>query len=736
MSRAILLSVRFHDGRYHGEPAHGTGEWPPSPARLFQALVAGTARGITLEKEDRETLIWLEELDAPTIAAPIVRTSQPFSNFVPNNDRDLVEAGSKSLGKIRTPKTIRPHVFDASASLLYIWLFGSSRREDDYARNICKIAKRLYQFGRGVDMAWAQAELLDESQVEARLFGYEGAVHRPSPDGSGASLPCPRKGSLASLERRFNWKRFSWNGDGGKFQEQYSQAPRPSFAPIAYDCSPKRYLFELRNVDIPADLAARPLIAAAAVVQKARDRSAKRLFAGMPKLADKIERYLIGRGASNADKMARVHVVPIPSIGHSNADMMIRRLAVYVPQPCPLAPSDIAWAFDQVVWVNDDGVLDTELQLADADTMVQRFEQREQRWRSVTPLALPIARRRRIEPTRLVEEAKGTDKRAIEETRAIAAVHRAVRHAGVRASITKVYVQREPFDRNGERAEAFATGTRFPKEALWHVALSFTTPVAGPLLLGDGRYVGLGLMRPDEMMSDVLAFNIEDGLADAAKPSIVARAARRAMMARVQDCLPSNETIPTYASGHAEDGSPTGDVVHRHIAVAADLPRQRIVYIAPTRLQRRSVRWWDIKEDHRLTARALEGMNILRAGKAGYLRLGPAVFEAESDPLFSAARVWESVTEYDVTRHRRRLGDEEALKADVIAELSRCSWPRLPPDALEVLAVRRGPRGKLSGRLRLVFPTAQPGPLLIGRTAHKGGGLFVGSKSLNHQSLP
>lgn len=41
--------------------------------------------------------------------------------------------------------------------------------------------------------------------------------------------------------------------------------------------------------------------------------------------------------------------------------------------------------------------------------------------------------------------------------------------------------------------------------------------------------------------------------------------------------------------------------------------------------------------------------------------------------------------------------------------------------------MRRGPRGGLAGRLRLVFPTAQAGPLVIGRSAHKGGGLFAGS---------
>ena len=54
--------------------------------------------------------------------------------------------------------------------------------------------------------------------------------------------------------------------------------------------------------------------------------------------------------------------------------------------------------------------------------------------------------------------------------------------------------KREPLDRQGSRAEQFAWGTRFAKEALWHASITFAERVKGPLLLGDGRFVGLGLM--------------------------------------------------------------------------------------------------------------------------------------------------------------------------------------------------------------------------------------------------
>ena len=199
MSRALVISVRFHDGRYHGETGRGTGEWPPGPARLFQALIAGVARGAELADEDTAALEWLETLDAPMIVVPVVRSVQPFSNYVPNNDLDKFGGDPRKIDKIRTPKTIRPHTFDAEIPLLFIWMFNGDRAGEDYAQSVCKIAEHLYQLGRGVDMAWAWAQLLDADEVEARVAGHGGIVHRPTNGGAGKALFCPQRGSRASL---------------------------------------------------------------------------------------------------------------------------------------------------------------------------------------------------------------------------------------------------------------------------------------------------------------------------------------------------------------------------------------------------------------------------------------------------------------------------------------------------------------------------------------------------------
>ena len=723
MSLTLAISVQFHDGFYYGEREPSVGEWPPAPGRLFQALTAAAANGVVMDDAHEEALKWLEELDEPPIiAAPSAHKGQPYSNFVPNNDRDAVDGGKKNLNEIRAAKTMRPHIFDMEIPVLFFWSFSGADRERIHAQTICQVAEKLYQLGRGVDMAWAWAEILEQCEVEARLSSYSGAIYRSTGGSESIVLSCPLKGSLSSLETRFKYERFKRNPSGRAPRQQFAQAPTGRFARVAYNAPPRRLVFALREGDARAGFARRRLNEAAALVAEVRDQVAARLCDAVPEQEDDVARYLIGRGATDADKALRVRIVPIPSIGHPHADMAIRRLTVYVPQSCPLRADDLAWAFAQVTWTDSDGVVTSELQRADDDSMATRYEDAGRHWRSVTPLALTTARRRRIDPERASKEAKDGDERAREEARAVHAARQALRHVGVRNSPTAVRVQREPFDGHGERVEVFAADTRFAKESLWHVAVTFAEPVTGPLQLGDGRYLGLGLMCPVDPKPDVLAFAIKAGLANDADPALVAQAARRAMLARMQTILPRGQSIPRYVSGHEDDGSPASSGTHRHIAVVPDLPRRRLLFVAPSLLQRGGVSWQRVRDDHAGVERALEGMTVLRAGQAGRLVLTPAALSAESDPLFAPSQVWESVSDYRVTRHLRRRGDEEALRADVLAELDRIGWP--VPASVEVLSVRRGSRGGLSGRLRLSFAAVQEGPLMIGRTAHKGGGLF------------
>src|SRR5262245_57861993 len=93
MPAYLCLSVTFHDPRFHGRGDGGEPEWPPSPLRLFQALVAAAAarwHEPQFAAYATPALAWLEQQSPPEIIAPASVSGSPYRMSVPNNAMDLV----------------------------------------------------------------------------------------------------------------------------------------------------------------------------------------------------------------------------------------------------------------------------------------------------------------------------------------------------------------------------------------------------------------------------------------------------------------------------------------------------------------------------------------------------------------------------------------------------------------------------------------------------------------------
>ncbi len=737
MFNTLLISVRFHDGCYHG-----SGEWPPSPARLFQALVAGAARGESLRERAAEAFQWLESLAPPVIAAPSAHAGRGFKNFVPNNDLDAVGGNPARIGEIRAAKIISRRHFDVAIPLLYAWTFEHSADTERNARTICDIADNLYQLGRGVDMAWAQADVLEESETCARLREHGGALRRPNKAGQGAALLCPHVGSLTSLAARFAARRTRFKTvDNVKTAGQlFSQPPKPSFSQIPYDSPSTFLLFDIRKADA---FAPRPLERVVTFTERIRDQATARLKKGLPNLPNRaalVDRVFIGRNAIDSDKTQRIRITPLPSIGHSQTERSVRRMLVAVPPDCPIATSDIAWAFSglaidfdlQTGEAPNDGAM---LVAAEDRTMLGNYGVESGAkhcvWRSVTPAALPeCAARRRIDPRRMREAAKDGAECLREHAAAEWAVRQALRHASICTNVERIRVQREPFEPKGARAESFAATPRFAKERLWHVEIAFADPISGPLIIGDGRYLGLGLMAPARTVPrDVLAFPLprETRIANAARGELL-RAVRRALMSLAHE---TSGDVPVLFSGHEVNGERAASGQHRHVFLAVgDLDGDgyidEIVIAAPWACDRYST---PQRDDRRGFERVAMSLEIVRAGRLGVIALGKPRAPNSDEAMTSRSRSWESTTPYRPTRHIRRCADAaEAVSSDAIAECARRGLPR--PD-VEVLEFSSGPNGgALSARLRLKFAVAVEGPIFIGRDSHAGGGAFVATQLL------
>lgn len=723
MEKTLLIQAWLLDDRYHGN-----GDWPPSPARLFQAMVAGNAIGAELPADCADTLRWLEALPPPEIRSQRGRLGSSYTTFVPNNDLDAKGGDPARVVDIRVSKSIQPRHINACLPIVYAWKFAATDSAEAAAERVCAMAENIYQLGRGVDMAWAQAVVLDDEAVEQILDTMPGDIFRPGSGQGEIALNCPQPGSLDSLLSRYQANRVRLKSikDGRKVKVYFTNPPKAELKRVNYNPAERWRLFELRSQNANATFYLWSQHRAVALVEQVRDKIANHLAEALPDQTATIERIIIGRNASEGDKARRIQLIPIPSIGHTQANRSIRRLLLKVPADCPVDVGDIEWALSGLVISEHDTDRVTLIPAEDVG-MLRHYALESgdsyRVWHSVTPVVLPLAAaRRRIDPRHCKEEAKPGTERADEEQRACAAVLQALRHAGLRMRVEAVRVQREPFSRRGVRAEDFARDTRFAKERLWHVELRFAEPAEGLIVIGDGRYVGLGLMAPDkDAVSGVWAYDIVDGLKGNTSPELLTRSLRRAVMAKIQMQIGARRTLPGYFTGHAPDGSALRRGSHEHLAFAFDPEQKRFYVIAPHLLESRTAyrREKDYLEQLDL---ALRDFAQLRAGPAGLLRLAQVSSTIAESQLLTRARRWETVTPYKLTRHAKRLSPSEALCKDVLAEIRRL---QLPIPDVEVLSVDQGPKGGIEGHLRLEFPQTQPGPILIGRTRHFGGGLFM-----------
>ena len=736
-SQALLIEVRLLGGRYHG-----VGDWPPSPFRLFQALVAGAYGGRWRAEPDRdkdEAFRWLERLAPPHVAAPAKIDARTTTYFVPNNDLDAVGGDPQRISEIRAGKPIRPILFEADASCLYAWPFDDG---EDHARRVCGFAERLHTLGRGIDAAFAHAEVVDWSEVDTRLARHGGAVGKPGAPGDARDASCPVEGSLDSLRKRYaaSALRFEARSEGRAAVTLFRQPPKACFHTVAYDRPPTRLLFDLRPADGERPFRPVALERAAEVTKAVRDLTARRLATAFPGRAAEIDRVIAGREAVPADIARRVRFMPLPSIGSTYADPAIRRVLVEVPPDCPIPQGDIAWAlsgqslpdFDEVVPDTGEILAETILASAEDDSMLRHYgigRRRFRRWRTITPVAVP---------ERQLHGRVGGASRTQADQRAATAVADALRHAGYDWRGVDIRTQTEPFHRKGVRADAFHAD-RFAKR-LRHVEVVFPEPVVGPLVIGDGRWLGLGLLAPvAEAPPAVHVFAIDPAEAPSiADREVLARAFRRAVMARVNEELVQerlrrgeaprrNEPLPTFFTGHIPDSAPARSGQHEHLFFLADGDGRvdRLAVISPhladrsVALDRGKIR--EIEGHLRVLDRALAGLTVLRAGHAGAPRLSRAPEPSEDDPVFGRAKRWVSRSLYLPTRHPHGGSAEAAVAADLLAECSRRDLPR--PE-VEVLDVAVGPRAGLAACASLRFKTAVEGPLLLGRGSHFGAGLF------------
>jgi len=504
VSQNMCFSIALLDGRFHGRADGDQPEWPPSPWRLFQALLAGAhtgSRHVEWTDAHANAFRWLERRAPPLIIAPEPLRLNMYAISVPNNDLDMLarewakgKEHRRTPAELRTLKSVRPTASAKGQPLTLHFVYPLTEPEAGdpatrgVAETLCQVAGCLHTFGWGIDAAVACGRILGDEQAQ-ELTGV-----RWRPEGC-PSLPqnlrrVPKEGALDDLAH---------------CHEQFTQRlaegtvrppDRPSaFARVAYlpeTAVPARPFaaFLLRDCGDPDSW--RPFRqqeanAVAAMLRSLACRAAQADTHAFPNGSDV---YVAGHTNGDPATPPRFSYLVLPTIGHPNADGMIRR--VLVAESHGGDGTHAAWVASRLrgrTLTDSAGQPAAILESSGPkESVIRRYLAPSKTWTTVTPVILPG--HDEFKPPKAGEDAK--------ITKAERLLLKTLAQAGIPpAAVADLALRKAPFWPGGLHPRDYQRPDYLKNLPAWHVSLTFREPVSGPLALGAGRHCGLGLLAAE-----------------------------------------------------------------------------------------------------------------------------------------------------------------------------------------------------------------------------------------------
>lgn len=512
----LKISIRFLLDEFHGRGDQGEPEWPPSPLRLFQALVNASARQGGADAS--ASLDWLARRPPPVIIATQPAAIQPrygFKNFVPDNVGDLVAkswSGGKEndISNYRTAKEIRPTRLQGDTAIHYLWPITDA--DSPELPMLMQVASSVSAFGWGIDMAVAEAGSITQDEADA----LTGERWLPSDAGGSVSLRVPTEGTLADLRKRYEafLNRISLD----KNAVFKPVPPLSTFANIDYRKSfeltkPPFAVFALRKPDdsgFAAFASARRGVHLSGMLRHCAGQIAPQMGWDEKHVAE----FVLGHGETRGESHTpvdgpRLVFIPLPSIewqGDLKGQTVgsIRRILVTV-KGIVLASefSAIVRALEGCELIDDK----TQRSVAflrretSQSAAVQPYFNRATEWASVTPVVLPgyddpHHDRAKLRKEGLTVAEKEASVRRL-DTRIDALLRKALRQAGLPEVLTakaKLDWRGSGFFPGVDLASNYAVPSQHRRYRRLHVRIVFpSVSFSGPLCLGGGRHTGLGL---------------------------------------------------------------------------------------------------------------------------------------------------------------------------------------------------------------------------------------------------
>ncbi len=531
----LAIEIQLLTGRYvataHDDRARA--EWPPHPARVFSALVATWGAEDVPDSAERLALEWLEQLPAPVIECSPATERTPVTHYVPVADASVIGLSetSRRYDKITALLAKRDDLLEAGASDTKIAAVESKiAAQRDVESTVSSAgstapgsAVEMLARGRGrqartwpgvrpidpiVELRWPDVDPSDEM-----LWVLDGLCGRLVRIGHSTSLVAVRCHRLAGSDRP-HWTpddkgttTLRWVRRGQLAALEAAHRDHQASAPRTLPSSPVRYRapHDLDVAHQPAGagfggpwrvLAFRPGQRRLPSIRAVQIASTLRL-ALISHAIEPVDPAISGHAADRRPTTApHMAIVPLPMVGHEHATGELMGVAIVSPDALSAESES---AIDEALQrFGDDG---SELRMGRNGTIVldgdatalqtlarSTWSGPSTDWVSVTPIALPH------HPGDLASKNFAAADRAAR--RAERAVRASCEHVGL-PEPAHVSVGLAPVLRGTERARAhpaFRQGDL--ARALVHARVVFDEPVAGPMVLGSGRFLGLGLMWP------------------------------------------------------------------------------------------------------------------------------------------------------------------------------------------------------------------------------------------------
>ena len=477
-------------------------EWPPHPQRLFAALVA-SYKELGFGDEERHALEWLETQPAPGISHSdwSQRTKCPV--YVPVNDESTpnkppknIENALKALPGERTrQERFFPTVVPHSPLLYFLWDKTDPRQAEQHRPALERLAAGVGYLGHS------------SSPVRVSIV-----------DDPGEPTLIPTNAQSRSIDERL---RTVSSGRLKLLEEVYDQSQKFSRRIEAPDVPRTAYVERLTS-DVP-----RPVFGGASdwfVFERVEGNvlplnsslaltgSVRRALC--QKSEDSVAALLCGHEESDGTPSTQPHVayIPLAHVGHKHTDGQIHGFAVVLPR-------DLDWSDRMAilqgigqlrkVWNNDANerhrAFDWRVELATAENrkktlLPHTWTKKSRCWATVTPVVFGhfLHRLDDSRASRIVSEsceAIGLPKPKFVRI-STTSLHEGV---PVSAAFPSLSTRGKPVwttfqNRRHRIPRKLPDGSAVRMR--YHVAVEFEEDVFGPVILGAGRYFGMGLCRP------------------------------------------------------------------------------------------------------------------------------------------------------------------------------------------------------------------------------------------------